>query len=188
MSPELIKVLGKLPQRQLNLLLAGVILCMAALLSMALRTPFMTLRAMHVERAQLAGRATDGAKVAQQTLQLTAQIADTERALEQLDVSQRPDQLLVELLSEVDRAATRHGVSLRGVVPAPSRRALNLEELPFDLEARGRYSALAAWMADIESTLPGLSIVRFELQPGLKGAPLQMKLRIAAYRSTAITP
>jgi Tfp pilus assembly protein PilO len=180
--------LGQWTSRQVNLLLAGVIVTGAALFWTAMKSPISSLRVLHAERIKLERSVVDGATLIRRRDELKSRNAALERALQQVDLSQRPDRFLVDLLGKVDRSADRFHVRLRGIAPAPSRRTLGLEELPFDLEASGDYAALANWMADIEDTLPGLSIVRFEFQPGGPGFLRQLKLRVAAYRSTGAAP
>jgi Tfp pilus assembly protein PilO len=175
--------LARIPARQLNLLLAGVLVVVAALIWVfGIQTPLARLTLMRSEQARLTATAADPAALQQQNASLAAQIALLSRDLDKADLARSPDQMLVHLISEVDRIGLRHAVQLSGAMPGPRRRVVIFDEIPFDLDARGSYAALMAWMADIERSLPTLSIVRFEMQNTDAPPQLAMKIRIAAYR------
>ena len=114
--------------------------------------------------------------------QVDNQVNALTRQLGTADLQRSPDRMLVDLIGAIDRAGSRHGVTLNGATPGPSRKTMIFDELPFDIEARGSYQSLVAWMADLEQTLPMLAIVRFDLHPTEQPAQLSMKIRVAAYR------
>lgn len=188
MTTAATRLLARLPPRQLHLLMAGLLLVAISLLCLVLRAPVQALQAARAERARLESTGTDSARLVRDNLQLSALIAAGRHDLDKLDEKLPADQLLVDLIGEVDRAATRHGVALGGAVPGPARKALIFYEMPFDVDARGSYQALVDWMAEIERSLPTLSIVRFEIRPDPVALQRIMKIRIAAYRSIEATP
>ncbi|MEC5217190.1 Tfp pilus assembly protein PilO [Actimicrobium sp. GrIS 1.19] len=180
---KILDLLARIPARQLTLLFAGVLLLVAALLwVLGIQAPLARLALMHGEQARLTVTATDPGALRQQNDRLAAQIALLSRDLDTADLARSPDQMLVRLISEVDRIGLRHAVQLSGAMPGPRRRVVIFDEIPFDLDARGSYGALMAWMADIENSLPTLSIVRFDIQSTDVPPQLAMKIRIAAYR------
>lgn len=180
--------LAALPSRQLHLILAGLLLIAASLCWLfALRAPLAQLRTLQSECARLEMTATD-TTLQRQNQQLAEQIATLARQLGAIDSSRSPDQMLVELISAIDRAGQRHGVTLNGATPGGLRKAVIFDEMPFDVEAHGSYQALIDWMADIEQALPTLAIARFDIHPSEQPAQLTMKIRIAAYRSQQAVP
>lgn len=188
MMTALTRAFSRLPARQTNLLLIGLLLIVAALLWMLLRAPLASLRVLQAETGRLQATATDNAGLLQERRLLASQVTALTATLEQLDAPRNADRDLVALIGEVDRAALRYGVQTLGATPGPTRKALLFDEIPFDVEARGSYQALVDWMADIERSSPTLSLVGFELHPAETPPLLTIKMRIAAYRAVEAAP
>ncbi|HUW38542.1 MAG TPA: type 4a pilus biogenesis protein PilO [Rhodocyclaceae bacterium] len=183
MNSQLTSFLARLPARRLNLVLMGALLIACALTwLLAVRAPLASLRTMRAERTRLETAAADTAGLRLQNERLAAEVAALSRDRGKADWQGSADQMLVHLISEVDRAGSRHGVQIRGTIPGPTRKTVIFDEIPFDIEARGSYQSLVDWMEDIERSLPTLSISRFEIHPTDTPPRLAMKIRIAAYR------
>ncbi len=183
MNVPFIRVLARVPARQLNLALIATLVAAGALVWLfCMRTPLAALRSMQAEQSRLARAATDPAALMRQNASVVQEVAALSRSLGKDDVARSPDQFLVYLIGEVDRAGTRHRVELSGAKAAATRKAVIFDEIPFDIEATGSYQGLVDWMADIERSLPMLSIVSFEISPTDAPPQLAMKIRIAAYR------
>lgn len=191
MTVQILRVLARVPARQLNLALIGTLVIACALVwLLAVRTPLATLRVMQAERARLeaVAAATDTSGLRLQGERLAAEAAALSHDLDKVYMQRSADQMLVYLISEVDRAGTRHGVKLSGAMPGQARKVAIFDEIPFDVEARGSYQSLVDWMGEIERSLPALSIVRFEIRPADAPPQLAMKIRIAVYRSLEAHP
>lgn len=193
MTVQILRVLARVPARQLNLALIGTLVIACALVwLLAVRTPLATLRVMQAESARLeavavaAATDTDGLRL--QGERLAAEAAALSHDLDKVYMQRSADQMLVYLISEVDRAGTRHGVKLSGAMPGQARKVAIFDEIPFDVEARGSYQSLVDWMGEIERSLPALSIVRFEIRPADAPPQLAMKIRIAVYRPLEAHP
>lgn len=90
------------------------------------------------------------------------------------------DQLLVAVVGELDRIASRHGIALVRVKPGADKDILMFEEISFDIELRGKYESLFAWLRDVETELTSLAITQFEIRTG--SDPLTVNLKVASYR------
>lgn len=177
-----VRSLARIEARQLQLLMVVLLALLAALLWLvALRQPLAQLQALRAEHSLLESSAIDPT-LGRQTQQLHAEIVLLAQQLGAANLQRSPDRMLVDLIGAIDRAGNRHGVTLNGATPGPSRKTMIFEELPFDIEARGSYQALVGWIADLEQSLPTLAIVRFDLRPVEQPAQLSMKIRVAAYR------
>ena len=180
MKAPLMAAVARMPARQLNMLLAGVLAIVLALLwTFALRAPLAALRLQRAERARMELAAGQPARTAQQLAALSAQVGALERALGRDGGA--GSQLQLRLIGEVDRAAARHGVLLRSAAPGPARTVATFTETSIDVEAAGSYRALVAWLREIDAGAGPLSIVSFDLRAGDGAAQRIIKIRLAAY-------
>lgn len=189
MKAALIRALARMPARQLHLVLGGSLAVALALLwVLGLRAPLAKLRLQDEERARLVLAVRDPAMQQQQFAVLDSDIKVLRAALKMPHAGVGTDQLQGALIGALDGAATRHGVRVASVSPGPFRMVARFREVPFDLEASGRYADLIEWMADIERTQPAIAIQRFDLRPAGSGGQLSIKLRVAAYLSAEGSP
>lgn len=63
------------------------------------------------------------------------------------------EQLAASLMLELDRSGTSHGVTLAGVKPKERRAVGVLEEISFEIGARGQYVQLGNWLLDFGNSL-----------------------------------
>ena len=185
----LLTACAAMPVRQLQLLLGGSLAVVAALFWMLLlRAPLAQVRALQAERDQLQQVVAEVDQYQRGNAALELELTGLKRGLNNLDPQRSTDQLLLEQIRQVDQRAAHHAVLLRGATPGPISKAVTFDEIPFDLEAEGRYQDLVDWMNDIDSAMPTLAIVRFALHPADTPGQLTMKLRLAAYRAPASRP
>lgn len=196
--------LARLPQRQLHLLMAGVLLVTAALLwSFALRAPLAALRAQRADQLLLEQAVSNPRQMAAQLAALTAQVAAQERAATQLADSSDAEaaagaansanaadasRMQLALIGQVDRACARHGVRLRLAVPAAARPVATFTEVAIDVEVAGSYRALLALLRDIDADGGKLAVVSFDLVSGDGASGRLMKIRLAAYLPPGTSP
>ena len=180
-----VRELARVPQRQLQILLAGSLILLAILLwLLVLRLPVRQLHLLRGERSVLETSAMDV------TIQHRQQLVDhnnleLSHQLGALGAQHTSDGILVDLIGTIDRVGRQHGIVLAGATPGPVRSSVIFDEVPFDIEAHGSYQGLVDWMTEIERILPTLSIVRFSIQPSPvaeASGQLNIKLRVAAYR------
>lgn len=180
MNATLMAAAARMPARQLNMLLGGVLAVVLALLwTFALRAPLAAMRVQQAERARMEQVASQPARTAQQLAALSAQVTALERTLGQQ--AGAGSELQLRLIGEVDRAAARHAVLLRSAAPGPARTVATFTEVSVDVEAAGSYQALVAWLREIDAGAGPLSVVSFDVH-AIDNAPQRIiKIRMAAY-------
>jgi type II secretory pathway component PulM len=179
MMARLLRILGAMPARQLHLLGGGLLLIVAASLwTLALRAPLAQLRTVRADLRLLA-----------------AQLAQADRAIAVLSARMgagtarpAPDQLLVALVGTINRLALAHGIGVTAVTPTHNLQTMVFDEVGFEAQVTGSYSALLAWMAAVEAAQPNTAIAGFEMQPTTIPGQIGMSIRIAAYRPQASAP
>ncbi len=174
--------LARLPARQLNLLLGGVLAVVLALLwTFALRAPLAAVRAQRAELAGFRAPAAAPAQTAQQVAALERAVATLAGALGEPADGGGAGALQLRLIGEVDHTAGRHGVLLHSAAPGPERSVGSFSEVAIDIEAAGSYPALLAWLGELEAGPGALSVVSFELHAGEGARQRIIKTRLAAY-------
>lgn len=111
---------------------------------------------------------------------LKREVRELEQRMQVAQTRLPVDQLLVPVIGELDRIAARHGIALVRVKPGADKDVLMFEEISFDIELRGKYESLLAWLHDVETELTSLAITQFEIKTGSE--PLTINLRVASYR------
>lgn len=189
MTPRFLRVLSALPPRQLHLIGGGLLLVLAAgLWTFALRAPLAALRTVRAEQQRLETGNADPVLLAAQLAQVDGDIKTVSARLGLGAVHPAPAQMLLALVGDVNRLALVHGVNVTAVTPAPDGQTMVFDQVGFEAEAAGSYSALLAWMAAIEGAQANIAIASFEMAPAKAPGQIHMKLRIAAYRPQESAP
>jgi Tfp pilus assembly protein PilO len=180
---QVMALLTRVPARQLNMLLCGVLLIVAALAwSIGIQKPLMSWRVTDRERARLTSLDTNPGASDAQHKALVEQVARLTHDLHLDEPQRHPDELLLSLISEADRSARRHDIQLGGAVPGPVRKLVIFEEISFDVNAQGSYQSLMDWIADLEQTFAALAVLHFRITPSTEPSRLNMRVRVAAYK------
>lgn len=188
MSPAWIDKAARLPARQLHLLGAALLLCAgAALWLYALRAPLAGLRAQRDEQARLEAAGADPGRLAAQLARVEAGAAVLAQRLGRVKAGPAAPQQLA-LIEAIGKLAAGNGVALTGAAPVPEQPVLAFAQSGFDADASGRYAALLAWMGAIERAGPGLSIAGFEMGAAKARGQVEVKVRVAAYRTLEGAP
>jgi Tfp pilus assembly protein PilO len=191
MMARLLRVLGALPARQLHLLGGGLLLILAASLwTFALRAPLAQLRTVRAEQLRLEAGGADPRLLAAQVAQADSAIAALSARMGTGTGTGKPapDHLLVALVGAVNRLALAHGIGVTAVTPTQNVQTMVFDEVGFEAQVSGSYSALLAWMAAVEAAQPNIAIAGFEMQPAKTPGQILMTVRIAAYRPQASAP
>lgn len=183
MTARLVKTLGALPARQLHLIGGGLLLVLAAVLwTYGLRAPLTQLRAVRAEQQRLEAGGADPRPLAAQLAQLDTEIKTLSTRLGLGATHPAPAKMLLTLMGDVNRLALAHGITVNGVTPSQDVQTMVFDQVGFELDANGSYSALLAWMAAIEATQVNIAIAGFDMEPGKSAGQIHLKIRIAAYR------
>ena len=95
----------------------------------------------------------------------------------------RTDEAMVPyLITTLDAVASRHGVAFGGVKPPQQRSIGPFEEAGFQVEARGRYQALFAWLAEAMEEVKPLIPTELAFKSIDDGERVALSVRLAAYR------
>jgi len=176
--------LARMPARQLHLMGVAVLLAAGGALWLGvLQKPLSGLRATYAEQATLAGASADLAR-----LQARASALETlVRVLrEGFGAAGHADgageaEIQLRLVRDLGALAAAGDVALMSIRPTPAQRAMIFVQSGFDIEARGSYAALLAWIEAIERSPSGLAISRFELRATTSAGTLEMRAHIASY-------
>lgn len=87
------------------------------------------------------------------------------------------------VIASLDEHARARGVDLVSVTPAPTKRVLDFEELPYDVELRGSYIDLFEWLRAAETALRPMVVKQFSLRPEGQSARVEMDVRLVSYLS-----
>lgn len=189
MMARLLRILGAMPARQLHLLGGGLLLIVAASLwTLALRAPLAQLRTVRAEQQRLEAGGADPRLLAAQLAQADSAIAVLSARMGAGTARPAPDQLLVALVGTINRLALAHGIGVTAVTPTHNLQTMVFDEVGFEAQVTGSYSALLAWMAAVEAAQPNTAIAGFEMQPTTIPGQIGMSIRIAAYRPQASAP
>lgn len=94
-----------------------------------------------------------------------------------------PGQMESFVVGQLDHLSNLHLVELLSVKPGRATDVLMFEEVPFDVEVKGKYFDLFAWLRDLESELRPMVLKQFELVPAGTDDGLRMTLRVVSYRT-----
>jgi Tfp pilus assembly protein PilO len=173
-------VLARTPARQLHLLGVAVLLAAgAALWFGVVRAPLASLRALYAEQAKLAQASAGLARLQARATALEASVRMLTGQFGGTGVTGADEQL--RLIREIGALAASSGVTVTAIRPAPKEQALVFVQTGFDVEARGSYAALLAWLDAIEGSASRLAIPRFALQATKSAGTVELRARIAVY-------
>lgn len=189
MMARMVKTLGALPARQLHLIGAGLLLVLAAgLWTYGLRAPLTQLRAVRAEQQRLQAGGADPRPLAAQLAQLDADIVAVSTRMGLGAAHPAPATMLVTLMGDVNRLALAHGITVNAVTPSQDVQTMVFDQVGFELDANGSYTALLAWMAAIEAAQVNIAIAGFEMEPAKAAGQIHARIRIAAYRPQEVAP
>ncbi len=95
-----------------------------------------------------------------------------------------PEKVESYIVDRLDRISARHAIELVSVKPGDATRVLMFDELLYEVEVKGQFFALVAWLWELEDELRPLVVNGFDMRPAAKGVWVSMKLRLASYRPT----
>jgi Tfp pilus assembly protein PilO len=178
--------LARMPTRQLHLLGIAVLLAGGAALWFGmLHAPLSNLRALYVEQARLAQASGGVARLRTQAVALENSVRTLTRqfgaAGGAAGQSAGNTDAQLGLIREIGALAASSGVTVSAIRPTPKQQTLVFVQTGFDVEARGSYAALLAWLDALERSASRLAIERFEIQATKPAGTLEMRARIAAY-------
>ena len=93
-----------------------------------------------------------------------------------------PEKVESYIVDRLDGISSRHAVELVSVKPGEAMRVLMFDELQYEVEVKGEFFALVAWLWEVEEELRPLVVNGFEMRPDARGTWIGMKLRLASYR------
>lgn len=165
------------------LALAAALLVVVEIWVLLLRPPVERYRALRAGNEALERMAATQRDREGDLRRVEAEIAALETRLQGNLPGLTTEQMVVALVARLDRLARRHGVTLAGVKPGERKQVLMFDEVSFDIKAMGTYIPLVAWLNDLQAELGPLVVTRFEIRAGAPDKPLDMELKIAAYRA-----
>lgn len=175
-------VLARTPARQLHLLGVAVLLAAgAALWFGVVRAPLASLRALYAEQAKLAQASAGLARLQARATALEASVRMLTGQFGGTGVTGAGADEQLRLIREIGALAASSGVTMTAIRPAPKEQALVFVQTGFDVEARGSYAALLAWLAALEGSASRLAIPRFALQATKSAGTVELRARIAVY-------
>lgn len=95
-----------------------------------------------------------------------------------------PERVESYIVDRLDQISARHAVELVSVKPGEAKQVLMFDELLYEVEVKGQFSSLVAWLWELEDELRPLVVNGFDMHPTARGAWVGMKLRLASYRPT----
>ena len=182
LGERIVRAGAALPARQLHLLGAGLLLVLAAATwTLALRAPLAQVRIVRAEHQRLSAGGAEPRQLAAQLARLDADVGALSSRLGMHGAHPAPARMLVALVGDVNRLALAHGIAVNGVTPSQAMQTMGFDQVGFELDGTGSYSALLAWMAAVEAAQANIAIAGFDMQPAKTPGQIDIKVRIAAY-------
>ena len=182
MKPGIRAAVAALPARQLNLMAIGALLIALALAwSVGLRAPLAAHAQQRKVLATLEARAA--AASANAPAPATTAPAPASAASAAPPVAPAP----LALIAAVSRSAAHAGVTVSSAAQGARQQLAGLQLHTLDIAASGSYTAILAWLADIEDSQPTVGIIQLTLAPGDAGDKRRISLQLAIY-DTEPTP
>jgi len=89
------------------------------------------------------------------------------------------------IIDRLDRISGRHGIELVSVKPGEAKEVLMFDEFLYEVEVKGDFFALVAWLREVEEDLRPMVVNEFNVKPEPQRESVAMKLRLASYRPRA---
>ena len=148
---------------------------------LVVRTPLAELQALVMGRTSL--RPTPArADVGAETERLFAETDANARAIAAAMPTGSADVTVLALMETLGRIASLHTVSLSSVKIGKRAAVAGFEEQAYEVEARGSYLALHAWLSEARLAVSPLVIGGFTLRSLDQGMRVGLTLRLTSYR------
>ena len=185
MIQRILGVLSRISPR--SLLLAMMFIVSAAAFEgwfLVLRAPWGEYHRLAATRESLAAAVAMSATQQGELSRLTAELKQlSDRLSDELHAPAPEEQLAVSLMTELDHAAARKGLTLTSVKPGARRQVLSFEEIAFEVSAQGQYLLLCEWLLDFEHTLGrSATVTDFTMRSIEEGRQVGLTLKVALYR------
>ena len=147
---------------------------------LVLRAPLSEWRSLSALNAAAADRASPRASAAEiEGLRLAVERAEAE--LRGYALVRSDDDTVLSLIAALGPLAASHGVGLDVVRSGGRRVEQEFIAATFDVEARGAYLALSAWLHDAHAHIAPLGVSELALNATDGGRQVALKLRLTAY-------
>ena len=147
---------------------------------LVLRAPLSEWRSLSALNAAAADRASPHASAAEiERLRLAVDRAEAE--LHGSALVRSDDDTVLSLIAALGPLAASHGVGLDVVRSGGRRVEQEFIAATFDVEARGAYLALSAWLHDAHAHIAPLGVSELALNATDGGRQVALKLRLTAY-------
>lgn len=181
------------PRRQFVLAVGGIcVLAIAAVASFALAPQARRLKAtMRAAPVNTVSRTED---LQSQLMARDATMVGLSRSLNGKRDALPPREFEAFVVDQLQANASRHAVSLNGVIPARGERIESFREHRFELSLRGGYAGIAAWLHALRDDLgfvviKELRMSRANARPEHPDNPLiQAELTLASYQVEGSSP
>jgi Tfp pilus assembly protein PilO len=150
---------------------------------LVLKTPLAKYRQVRETRVALATAIAAAPRVTPDLAALGGEVQEIVGRLHaELQIPHSDDQLTAAVITELDRAATEHGVRLKAVKPGPQSTIGGFEEVSYEVAAEGKYVTLCRWLIQLETAVGGRTAVH-SLALRTEADRVWATLRLALYRS-----
>ena len=179
--------LQQLDPRSLRLILTLLwAVLAAALLMYALKPQYLSYRQGVTSRHLLENRVGDEEQLKRSIASVRLDI-DALRLRLQGDIEDVPlNQMESYLIGRLQGVSWASEVELVGVKPGHATRVLGFEEMAFEVEVRGDYRSLYAWLGELAEKLGFILVKHYEISPvrtDKRGNQLRMQLTMVFYRT-----
>ena len=145
-----------------------------------LRAPVAEWRALAAqERAEK--EATPPGVAAAEISRLAQAIEHAEAELRGAVSPRSDDDTVLFLISALSPLAASHGVSLDAVRAGGRRAEQEFTAAAFEVEARGAYLSLSAWLHDVQAQVAPLTVSELSLNAIDAGRQVNLKMKLSAY-------
>jgi Tfp pilus assembly protein PilO len=93
-----------------------------------------------------------------------------------------PEKIESYIIERLDGLSGRYAIELVSVKPGDAKQVLMFDEIVYEVEVKGEYRSLVAWLRELERELRPMVVNEFNLKPELEGRRVGMRLRLASYR------
>lgn len=170
----------------LRLLLLGVFLLLVAASGIYLVKPkVLELRSVLKQNAGLSQAIAYGSELQGRIEERYQTMTELESKLFGSAGAVAANQIERHVVGELQKISWQQGVTLKGVKPLSSKSIHIFNEIPFEVELRGDYFSLFAWLQAVNHQLGFVVVDQLEIKAGNRSPSdpnLDMTLRMANYR------